>query len=74
MPLPLRLEFGGKRVAQTIVLAQGPKRDFAMPLPSAPKKVSLDPDLWVLSRETLTKKLKALTARPSRPRVCSGLP
>ena len=58
MPLPLTLDFGGKQAGRTIVLAYGPKRDFALPLPTVPRKVTLDPDVWVLSRKTTTKKVK----------------
>ena len=58
MPLPLTLDFGGKQVGRTIIVAYGPKRDFALRLPAVPQKVTLDPDVWVLSRKTTTKKVK----------------
>ena len=58
MPLLLEVDFGGGRMARDIVIASGPKREFEFSLPSVPKKVTLDPDHWVLSRETSTKKVK----------------
>lgn len=59
MPIPLFMDFGGDQVARTIVLAYGPQREFTLALPSVPKSVVLDPDMWVLSKSTSTKKVKA---------------
>ena len=57
MPLPLVMEFSGKRIARGTVHAYGPETPFEIPLPEMPKKVRLDPDHWVLSSETSEKKV-----------------
>jgi hypothetical protein len=56
MPLPLVFTFDGDRRARGTVAAIGARTPFSIKLPMAPKKVELDPDLWVLSLETTTKK------------------
>ncbi len=38
------------------VPAYGPERPFQIKLPRKPRKVELDPDLWVLSEKTETKR------------------
>ncbi|MEO5936536.1 MAG: hypothetical protein ABIP81_04925 [Terriglobales bacterium] len=38
--------------------AVGPRTPFSIKLPMAPKKVELDPELWVLSENTSTKQVK----------------
>ena len=43
----------------------------ALPLPAVPKSVTLDPDMWILSKETSTKKVKR--ARGVRPTHEPGL-
>ena len=55
MPLPLLLSFGDKQTARGTVHAYGPKTDFAIKLPMAPKKVELDPNRWILSENTSIK-------------------
>jgi len=56
MPLPLLLEFGKDQFARGTVHVQGPQTDFRIPLPAAPRKVELDPNEWILSADTQTKK------------------
>lgn len=55
MPLPLRIGFGGDKVANGTVAALGPKTPFKIKLPAKPQKVELDPNSWVLSDKTTTK-------------------
>ena len=56
MPLPLAIRFSGKRVAHTTVLAFGPRSEIQLTLPERPSSIQLDPDLWVLSSNTSTKR------------------
>ncbi len=56
MPLPLHIDFGKDRLATTTVLAYGPSQEFKIALPERPRKVELDPQLWVLSSSTETNK------------------
>ncbi len=56
MPLPLVLKFSGGRVARGTVIAKGPQQPVSITLPMRPESVELDPDLWVLSEKTSTKK------------------
>lgn len=58
MPLPLVFQFGGDQTARGTVHAYGPKTPFSIKLPAAPKKVEMDPALWVLSENTSTKEVK----------------
>ena len=55
MPVPLQFEFGKNQRARVTVTAYGPERPFQVKLPMNPKKVELDPDLWILSEKTTTK-------------------
>jgi hypothetical protein len=55
MVLPVGLTFGGKTAFSTVA-ADGPKAPFSIKLPSRPSKVDLDPDRWVLSENTSTKR------------------
>ena len=55
MPLPLKIGFGGNKVADGLVAALGPKTPFKIKLPAKPVKVELDPNNWVLSESTSTK-------------------
>jgi hypothetical protein len=55
MPLPLVLEFDKNQMATGTVHAYGPKTPFNIKLPMRPKKVELDPNLWVLSEKTTTR-------------------
>lgn len=52
MPLPVVFHFAGNKLAYGTVMAYGPSFPFKMKLPSAPVKVDLDPDSWVLSEKT----------------------
>ncbi len=57
MVLPVGLSFGGgKPTVFTTVVADGPKAPFSIKLPTRPTKVDLDPDRWVLSENTSTKR------------------
>ncbi len=58
MVLPLVFQFEGGQSARGTIHASGPKTPFSIKLPMAPKKVEMDPDLWVLSENTSTKALK----------------
>jgi hypothetical protein len=55
MPLPLLFEFGKNHWAAVTVAAYGPERPFQLKLPKKPRKIELDPDLWILSERTSTK-------------------
>jgi len=50
------VKFGGDKVANGTVLANGPQQPFSITLPMQPESVELDPDMWVLSEKTSTKK------------------
>ena len=56
MVLPVGLNFGDKQTVFTTVVADGPKAPFSIKLPTRPTKVDLDPDRWVLSENTSTKR------------------
>ncbi len=55
MPLPLIFQFDNNQQAGGTVHAFGPKTPFSIKLPMKPKKVELDPALWVLSEKTTTQ-------------------
>ena len=55
MPLPVVCKFGNQ-IGRVTVYANGPQTAFRIPLPIKPSSVELDPDKWVLSEKTLTKK------------------
>lgn len=55
MPLPLVLGFD-KQKATALLYANGPKTPFKMALPMKPSSVEMDPDWWILSEKTSTKK------------------
>ena len=56
MPLPLVLKFAGGKTEHRTLLARGPKQPVTLMLSQRPESVELDPDLWVLSEKTSTKK------------------
>ncbi|MFQ5926633.1 MAG: M1 family metallopeptidase [Terriglobia bacterium] len=58
MPLPLLVKFSGKREARGTIHALGRATPVELPLPEPPKKVLLDPELWVLSEKTSEKRGK----------------
>lgn len=56
MPLPLLIRLGGDKVARGTVLARGPQQPVNIVLPVRPESVELDPEMWILSDKTSTKK------------------
>lgn len=56
MPLPVVIKFDGNKIARGTILAAGPRQPVNIALPQKPKSVELDPELWVLSEKTSTKK------------------
>jgi hypothetical protein len=56
MPLPVVCKFPGKQVGRLTVYANGPQTPFKMALPAKPDSIELDPDLWIMSEKTTTKK------------------
>jgi hypothetical protein len=56
MPLPLVFKFSGNQVARGTVLANGPQQPVSIRLPQKPESVELDPEHWVLSEKTTTRK------------------
>ncbi len=58
MVLPVVISFGQNRQSRGTLHVAGPKTDFALRLPLRPEKVELDPELWILSEETSTKRMK----------------
>ena len=55
MPIPLRLSFGGSRVATGTIAAYGPSTPIKLKLPMKPEKVEIDPDKWILAEKISTK-------------------
>jgi hypothetical protein len=56
MPLPVVFKFPGDQMGRAAIYANGPETAFKIPLPMKPSSVALDPDLWILSEKTSTKK------------------
>ncbi|HTY63673.1 MAG TPA: M1 family aminopeptidase [Acidobacteriota bacterium] len=56
MPLPVTLKFDNNQEARSLVYANGPQTPFSFSLPMKLSSIELDPDLWVLSEKTSTKK------------------
>lgn len=56
MPLPVMINFGGNKKGRALVYALGPETPFSLKIPAKPDSVELDPELWVLSEKTTTKK------------------
>jgi hypothetical protein len=56
MVLPAVLRFSGDQVAYWPVLANGAQTPFRIPLPARPDRIDLDPDMWILSAETSTRR------------------
>jgi hypothetical protein len=48
--------FPGDQKALSLVYANGPETAFKIPVPMKPSSVVLDPDFWILSEKTETKK------------------
>jgi aminopeptidase N len=57
MPLPLVLHFGGNKVASGTIAAHGMKTPVEVLVPLRPGKVELDPERFILSEKTETKKV-----------------
>lgn len=57
MPLPLVLHLGGNKVASGTIAAHGMKTPVEVLVPLRPEKVELDPERWILSEKTETKKV-----------------
>ena len=55
MVLPLVMSFGGNQEARGTVHAYGPSTPIQIKLPARPRKVTLDPDHWIISQDTSTK-------------------
>lgn len=55
MVLPLVMSFGGNQEARGTVHAYGPSTPIQIRLPARPRKVTLDPDHWIISENTSTK-------------------
>jgi aminopeptidase N len=57
MPLPITVKFQGRGEGHAMVYANGPTTPFKVTLPMKPESVDLDPDMWILSEKTSTKKM-----------------
>ena len=55
MPLPVVCKFGNQ-LGRVTVYVNGRQTTFKIPLPMKPSSVELDPDKWILSEKTSTKK------------------
>jgi hypothetical protein len=55
MPLPITVKFGNQE-GRLLLHANGPQTAFKRELPSKPSSVELDPDYWIFSEKTSTKK------------------
>jgi hypothetical protein len=56
MALPVVLTFDDDQVARTTVAAKGAETPVQLKLPSRPRRVELDPDNWILSEKTTTRR------------------
>jgi aminopeptidase N len=56
MPLPVVFTFAGDRAGRALVVARGPSTPVELRLPERPRTVELDPDAWVLSEKTETRR------------------
>ena len=54
--LPLVLHFGGDKISRGTVAVLGEKSPVRIKLPTAPEKVELDPEMWILSDKSTTRK------------------
>lgn len=57
MPIPVVLKFPGDKKASAIVYVKGLKTSSKITLPAKPSSVELDPDYWILTEKTITKKM-----------------
>ena len=58
MPVPVVFEVGKNQRARTTVYANGPPTHLKVVLPAEPRRVLLDPDLWILSIKTSESRIK----------------
>ncbi len=58
MPLPVTFEFADKKQAHALIYAQGSQTPVNISLPQEPKKVLVDPDLWVLTERVSESRMK----------------
>jgi hypothetical protein len=57
MPLPVVIKFPGGKKATTVVYVQGKSTSNKITLPAKPSSVELDPEYWILTEKTSTKKM-----------------
>jgi aminopeptidase N len=57
MPLPVTIKLPGGKKASTVVYVKGGKTSSKVTLPAKPSSIELDPDYWVLTEKTITKKM-----------------
>jgi hypothetical protein len=55
MPIPIRISFGGNRIAMGTIAAFGPTTPIQLKLPMKPEKIEIDPDKWVLADKISVK-------------------
>jgi hypothetical protein len=56
MPLPVTFKFRGNQEGRSVIYARGPETTFRIPMPMQPSSVELDPDHWILSEKTSTRR------------------
>jgi hypothetical protein len=56
MALPVVFTFDGDQTGRTAVAARGPSTPFQLRLPMRPRRVELDPEHWILSENTDTRR------------------
>jgi aminopeptidase N len=56
MALPVVMTFDDDQVARTSVSVKGAESPVQLKLPSRPRRVELDPDSWILSEKTTTRR------------------
>jgi hypothetical protein len=56
MPIPLVFKFGGDKIARGTVMALGARQSVNIMLPARPESVELDPEMWILSDKTVTRR------------------
>jgi hypothetical protein len=56
MPLPVVFTFADNRQARSLIYVRGQQTPFQMSLPMKPSSVEMDPEHWILSEKTGTKK------------------
>jgi hypothetical protein len=56
MPLPATIRLAGNQAGKILVYVKGPQSSFTFKLPAKPESIELDPDNWIFSEKTGTKK------------------